>query len=370
MSIYGQLIQFGPYQSGGVLYSGLRVYHYVVGTTTLKDVYLDREKSSTAAQPVQSDANGIVSFYADGLYKFRIDGSTDGSTYTTLYTYDKWAVGDFGTQTGEGAALTAASTLTLGTDGDFFHVTGSTGITALSGTQSSVTLVFDSTPTLTNSGNLILQYGASVTVAANMAMVFANDGAGVWREVSRTPPVSPLGMARQVLRVNAGATATEWANHLTLATPQVSTSGTSINFTGIPAGVRRITISFIGVSTNGTDPWVLHLGDAGGFEGGGYMSACTTLGATTLATSNANTAFLLGEPASASAVISGTVTLTLENAATFMWSCTGVLARSDTTSVMVSAGSKATSAVLDSLNITTASGLNTFDLGEINIAYE
>ncbi len=187
MATYGQLIQLGPYFSGGLLCT-IRCYHFIVGTTTLKDVYIDREKGSTAAQPVASDANGIVSFYADGIYKFRIDGATDGSTYTTLYTYDKWAVVDLGTQTGEGAAIASAATLVLGTDGDFFHVTGSTGpITAMSGTQSHVTLVFDSTPTLTHSGNLILQDATNYTVSVGTAMVFVNEGAGAWRELSRTP---------------------------------------------------------------------------------------------------------------------------------------------------------------------------------------
>ena len=111
MATYGQLISFGPYFSGGELCT-LKLYHYIVGTTTLQDVYIDREKTTTAAQPVLSDANGQVSFYADGLYKFRIDGSTDGVTYSTLYTYDKWAVGDqSATLTGEGAALSAGSAL-------------------------------------------------------------------------------------------------------------------------------------------------------------------------------------------------------------------------------------------------------------------
>lgn len=193
MATFGQFIQFGPYTVGG-LHTTLKVYHYVVGTTTLKDVYTDREKGSTAAQPLLSDAEGIASCYADGLYKFRIDGSTDGVNYTTLYTYDKWAVVDQSDSLqGEGAAIASASTLTLGTDGNIFHVTGSTGpITAISGNQSVVTVVFDSTPTLTHSGNLILQYGVDFTAVANNTMTFFNEGSGVWREIGRTPTFGPI----------------------------------------------------------------------------------------------------------------------------------------------------------------------------------
>lgn len=188
MATFGQLITFGPQFSGGRLCT-LRVYHYVAGTTTDKDVYSDRAKTTTVAQPATSDSNGIVYFYADGLYKFRIDGSTDGSTWTTLNTIDSWAVADQSlTLSGEGAAISSASTLTLGTDGNIFHVTGNTGpITAISGSQSEVTLIFDSTPTLTHSGSLILQYAADFVAAANVTMTLFHEGSNVWREVSRTP---------------------------------------------------------------------------------------------------------------------------------------------------------------------------------------
>ncbi len=192
MSTYGQLIQFGPYPSSGS-FTTVKIYHYIVGTTSLKDVYLDREKTQTAAQPVASDANGIVSFYADGIYKFRIDVSTDGSTYSTLYTYDKWAVSDqILSVSGEGAALTSAATLVLGSDGNFFHVTGASGpIAAISGALNEVTLVFDSTPTLSNGATLILRDATNYTVTAGDVFVFTYEGASIWRETSRGTITTP-----------------------------------------------------------------------------------------------------------------------------------------------------------------------------------
>lgn len=188
MATYAQFKSWGPYFSGGLLCT-IKVYHYISGTTTLKDGWTDRDKSGTVAQPLVSDSEGIASAWWDGLYKFRIDVATDGVNYSTLYTYDKVAVVDQSeTLSGEGAAIASASTLTLGTDGSIFHVTGSTGpIAAISGNQNTVTLVFDSTPTLTHSGNLILQYGVDYVAAANNTMTFFNEGSGVWRELSRTP---------------------------------------------------------------------------------------------------------------------------------------------------------------------------------------
>ena len=189
MATFGQFTEFGPYfSSSGALYL-LKVYHYLAGTTTLQNMWVERSKSTTVAQPLASDSAGIASAFGDGLYKFRIDGSTDGVNYSTIYTVDNVAVVDQSeTLSGEGAAIASAATLTLGTDGNIFHITGSTGpITAISGNQATVILIFDSTPTITNSGNLILQYGEDYTVAANTVMEFFNEGSGVWRETLRNP---------------------------------------------------------------------------------------------------------------------------------------------------------------------------------------
>src|SRR5574341_1141008 len=60
---------------------------------------------------------------------------------------------------------------------------------------------------------------------------------------------------------------------LTLGTEQVSTSGTSIDFTSIPAWVQKITIEFVGVSTNGTADMLIQIGDSGGIETTGYGGA-------------------------------------------------------------------------------------------------
>ena len=48
------------------------------------------------------------------------------------------------------------------------------------------------------------------------------------------------------------------------ATAQNSTSGTSIDFTGIPSGVKRITVMFNGVSTSGTSILLIQGGTSSG----------------------------------------------------------------------------------------------------------
>jgi len=53
-------------------------------------------------------------------------------------------------------------------------------------------------------------------------------------------------------------------------------SGTSVDFTGIPSWVKRITVMFIGVSTSGTSNILVQLGDSGGVETTGYVSQANT----------------------------------------------------------------------------------------------
>ncbi|MFY8095429.1 MAG: hypothetical protein ACOVN0_18275 [Niveispirillum sp.] len=82
----------------------------------------------------------------------------------------------------KGTDIASASTLTLPTVGDFFHVTGTTGIGALSARTAGrvVTLRFVGSLVLTSSGNLILG-GGNITTTADAVAVFVSEGGGVWR---------------------------------------------------------------------------------------------------------------------------------------------------------------------------------------------
>ena len=62
------------------------------------------------------------------------------------------------------------------------------------------------------------------------------------------------------------------AQKLTLATAQNTTSGTAIDFTGIPSWAKQITIAFDGVSTTGVNGYLVQIGTSGGIETTGYAS--------------------------------------------------------------------------------------------------
>ena len=161
------------------------------------------------------------------------------------------------------------------------------------------------------------------------------------------------------------ATATNAVN--TLATAVASTSGTSIDFTGLPSWVKRITLMFQGVSTNGTSNWLFQLGSGSattsGYLGTGYRA--------TNAGSWINIAFTTGFGVpfdTASAVVHGSIVFA--NITGNNWVANGFLSRSDTTTTGGTGGSISLAGVLDRVRITTVGGTDTFDAGTINILYE
>lgn len=152
---------------------------------------------------------------------------------------------------------------------------------------------------------------------------------------------------------------------ITLGTPVASTSGTSVNFTGIPPGTKRVTVMFDGVSTGGTALPTMQIGDSGGLEATGYISSCLQ-GATDLVTSTTNFP-LMSYRDSAAEAYSGVITLTLMNSSLNTWALHSQIVTAGGR-VGRSAGTKSLSGVLDRLTV--VFGSDTFDAGSINIAYE
>ena len=150
------------------------------------------------------------------------------------------------------------------------------------------------------------------------------------------------------------------------ATAKNSTSGTAIDFTGIPAGTKRITVMFSGVSTNGTSNLLVQIG-AGSVTSSGYVSAGSQLNTSSMSTTTSTAGYLVASNVTAAGTISGNVIVALLGSNT--WTSSNNLARSDGV-VFVGAGTLALGGTLDRIRITTANGTDTFDAGSINILYE
>lgn len=157
-------------------------------------------------------------------------------------------------------------------------------------------------------------------------------------------------------------------DHLTLATVQNTTSGTSKTFSGIPSTVKRITLMMEDVSTNGSDAIYLQLGDSGGIENTNYIGTVTS---STPTVGQHNTAFVLTTSPSGSRKWYIVAHLNLINSSTNTWMIEGssgsVAGASPVSAYFV--GAKALSATLTQLQISGSAG-GTFDLGKVNISYE
>lgn len=154
---------------------------------------------------------------------------------------------------------------------------------------------------------------------------------------------------------------------LTSGTAIASTSGTSIDFTGIPSWVKRITINFQGVSLSGTANLRVQLGTSGGVVTSGYLGGSSTI-ASTVSSANATAGFEVFDGGSAASVRHGTMTIT--NLTSNTWVAVGVFGQSDQARTNVYGGSTALAGTADRVRITTSNGTDTFDAGTINILYE
>ena len=247
----------------------------------------------------------------------------------------------------KGADIASAATTDIGAVAGLMHdITGTTTITSLGTVAAGIwkILKFEGALTLThNASSLILPGGANITTADGDVGIFFSEGSGNWRCLS---------YMRATGRNEVG---------ITLGTSTATTSGTAVEFTNIPPGVRRITVSFVGISTNGSSSWGVQLGDSGGFETSGYSGSSST--------TNHSSSFTTAT-GGATNVVHGGMILTLVNASTNTWAAIGVIGLSDAAQAWAVGGTKSLSAELDRIRIATGNGSDTFDAGSINIAYE
>jgi hypothetical protein len=166
--------------------------------------------------------------------------------------------------------------------------------------------------------------------------------------------------------VSDGTAWTSGKQTITSDTAVASTSGTAINFTGIPSWVKRITVMFSGVSLSGSSDLLIQLGDSGGFETSGYLSTSSALASGGTGISNSTAGFVI-RSASASSITSGVMALATLGSNLWVSSYSG---KQSSAVAVVNGGDKTLSDILTQVRITTVNGTDTFDAGSINILYE
>ncbi len=273
-----------------------------------------------------------------------------------------------------------------GTDADNFTVGGNLSVTGTTTLTGAVTATAGVTGNLTGNvtGNVsgtsanvtgtvaIANGGTGATTAANAFAALKQDATD-----TSTGAVELLTTAEHTAGTDttrALTSAVARAANIVLDTAKTTTSGTSIDFTDIPSWVKRITVMWSGISTNGTSTILIQIGDSGGIENTGYAGGLYyTFDGGTNNVSNPTAGFSIQQNNASGNTYHGQATLSLLNPLTNTWALSGL--SSPTTSstnarISLSTGTKSLSATLNSVRITTAGGSDTFDAGSINIMYE
>jgi len=258
----------------------------------------------------------------------------------------------------KGADISSATSLTLGTDGNAFDITGTTTITSIAtqGIGSHVTLHFDGALTFTHhSTDLILPGAANITTAAGDIAVMYEYASADWRCVSYT-------------KASGAAVVVASAGGFTLGTEQATTSGSSITFSSIPSGTTMIVIMFEGFSADANEHLEMRIGDSGGLETSGYIGSAITLPASSSISGGVvrTDSFAIAETITSAGIFNGTAILNLKDSTNFTWIMNSS-GEAKTSYFNMGAGAKSLTAELTQLSIFSDA---TFDAGSINIMYQ
>ena len=154
-------------------------------------------------------------------------------------------------------------------------------------------------------------------------------------------------------------------------TAVASTSGTSIDFTSIPSWVKRITVMFYRISTNGSSQIILQLG-SGSVATSGYNTRITSINGSSGTNANGmgNAFGVISSGNAAPGILcSGQIVFSLLGSNNWC-GCGSTMDNTQQNVQWVQSGDVPLSGTLDRLRVTTANGTDTFDAGSINILYE
>lgn len=282
-----------------------------------------------------------------------------------------------GNATNNGASLLSAA------DGILEIKTGTgAGTTAISINASQAVTMSGA---LAVTGNLTVTGTTNIIKSGTAVTTTTTSFTGATTGISTTLTASSVTGTIQVGQVIAGTglaagttitalgTGTGGAGTYTISPASTGTvSGTitvvGVDFLSIPSGVKRITVMFSGVSTNGSSLPQIQLGDSGGIENTGYVSLISSYAGAS--TNNSTTGILVNAAGNAGYVVTGIVTIV--TLGSNLWVASMVTNTDPSLGNFSSVGSarKTLSDTLDRVRITTVNGTDTFDAGSINILYE
>jgi hypothetical protein len=258
----------------------------------------------------------------------------DYQTPTTGFSYTFAA----GTQT---LVMNPAGTLAAGT------------ITMPAAPSDGMTITFSSTQQITA---LTLSGNTGQTVVGGPTQLIANQPLSFIYRSTNTTWYANAGGAGRATSVISG-------------TSVASTSGTAIDFTGIPSWVKRVTVMFNGVSLNSTSTLLIQLGTSSGVDTSGYFGNNIYVNGGSPGSNATNAGVQFYGTGGAANANYGTVVFTSLGSAN-TWTFQGGVSTASTGACAYVSGAKGLSGALDRVRITSTSGTDTFDAGSVNIIYE
>lgn len=200
-----------------------------------------------------------------------------------------------------------------------------------------------------------------------MSLVLQSSGGG---SVTISEPVTASNVTA-TLPAGTGTIAVQGASTNIVSSSAVSASGTSVDFTSIPSWVKRITVNFYGVSTNGTSPVIIQIG-ATSFVTSGYSSHASAVDGSSAGSSASGAGFLTEpSPTFAAALRWGQNVITTLGSNLWVFTTMQGISGSAQARTHFGGGAAPTlSGALDRVRITTVNGTDAFDGGTINILYE
>lgn len=151
-----------------------------------------------------------------------------------------------------------------------------------------------------------------------------------------------------------------------IGTAVQNATGAAVDITGIPAGVKRITLMFDQISLSGTDNFIVQLGTSSGIETSGYVSSSAAIVANGANSNNGTDGFRIHSQ-NASRIWSGIMLIARMTGNT--WISSHAIGMTNSAGASFGGGHKTLSGELDRVRLT-ATGTNTLDGGRVALLYE
>ena len=165
-----------------------------------------------------------------------------------------------------------------------------------------------------------------------------------------------------------GAGGSTLNSQITLGTAVNTTSGAAIDFTGIPSWAKRITLTFDNVRTSGSSPVIVQLG-SGSIQSTGYLGSGSNAGnGATWTIAAFTTGLATSVDSNAGRARYGMMTIVTQGSN--KWSSNCMLSVASGSEISTGASGVTLSGALDRIRLTTVGGIDTFNLGSVNILYE